>query len=227
MLINSIIGLSLFAAHAAEASSISLLAGTDVPYQLGVGVSYDIKSIKLSVRSGILAGPYSSLTISLIEQLGTPDVYIDLLESAYELGYMNSLSAQIKLGRKKVWLLGPELRFDYLTASDTPSELLEVVIGEPIPTGGRFAKELEVELGLMMYAVGVRTGRIIPLGTTDRSSLLLELSFAKHISAQSQLSINEETPETINTALNDLLWEDVFLPYGYLGGVGVSYSYTF
>ena len=227
MFMNCALLMILFARQAVGSSGFSLLAGTDAPYQIGVGGSYDLKNIKLSMKTGILAGPYSGLTISLIERLGTPDVYIDLLDSAYELGYMNSLSAQIRLGKKKLWLLGPELRLDYLTASDTPSELLEVVLGEPIPTGGRFAQELEVELGLMMYAAGLRTGREIPLGANEKSSLLLELSFFKHIATQSQLNINAATPEALNSALDELLWEDVFRPYGYLGGLGLTYSYLF
>ena len=60
-----------------------------------------------------------------------------------------------------------------------------------------------------------------------RHHINLELSAYKHIYTQSRLMINVSQEDELNDLLDKLLWEDVFRPYGYLGGIGVSYSYSF
>ena len=211
----------------AQATDISLNIGTDIPYQLHIGSTIDRKKLRVSLRSGILFGPYSQMTIGLVELLGTPEVYVSILESAYQFGSMNALALQYAIGNKQNWYIGPEMRFDYLMASDTGSELIEAVLGQDLSPkiGAQRDQELLVDLGLMMYAVGLRFTRQIPF--TKKHALLVELSIYKHYQTKSSLYINEETPENLDTMLNDLLWKDVFLPYGYLGGFGMTYHHTF
>ena len=223
-------GLFLLFSTQANAENLLVSVGTDIPYQFHAGASYDLNRIRFSARSGILVEPYSSMTISLIGAFGVDEIYINLLESAYQLGSMNSISTQYLLGEKKLWYLGPEFRFDYLTAADTPVDLVESVTGESISTGSgprAGSKEVDLQMGLMMYAAGLRVGRAIPFGEGQKHNLLVDLSFHKHYSTKTSLYINEEQPEKLNEMLDELLWEDVFLPYGYLGGLGLSYSYSF
>ena len=221
--------LSPYLVASAEAGSLLVSAGTDVPYQIYMGTSFQHKRLRASIKSGVLVGPYSDLTISLIGAIGTPDVYVSLLESAYDLGSMNSCSVQYMLGKKRLWSIGPELRFDYLTASDTSSDLLEAVVGDlNAPQGiGIREKELNVQLGVMTYAAGFRIGRDIVLGGSEQHLLHIDLSAYKHIASSSSLILNDEEPEELSAVLDDLLWEDVFRPYGYLGGLGLAYSYRF
>ena len=68
----------------AQGMDISLNIGTDIPYQFHIGSTIDRKKLRVSLRSGILFGPYSQMTIGLIELLGTPEVYVNMLESAYQ-----------------------------------------------------------------------------------------------------------------------------------------------
>jgi len=210
-----------------EAQTPSLLVGTDIPYQLHMGAAFDLENFRFSVRSGVLAGPYSTLTLSLIETLGTDEIYISLLESSYQFGFMNGVAFQYKFGKKKLWSIGPEMRFDYLTASDTSEDLIEAITGESIfPNAGIINKEQELSFDLMMYAIGIRVSRALPLDSQNRHHLLLDISFYKHYMTQTHLFLNQGYADRISETLNDLLWEDVFLPYGYLAGFGLSYRYA-
>lgn len=218
--------LVLLGALGVASAGPGLLVGTDVPYQFNLGATYDVGRLRLSVRSGALAGPYSSSTLSILDALGTDDTYIQLLESSYEAGSMNSLGAQLLLGRQKRWQLGVELRFDYLFASDTPEELVETLTGESFPSLGGLG-DRDITLSLAMYAVGLRFGREFFFGDQRKHSLLVELSGYKHFAIAARLSMNGEYAARLTEPLNALLWEDVFLPYGYLGGLGLNYKYTF
>ncbi len=221
--------LSYLFVFSAQARSYLLSSGTDTPYQFYVGVAVQQEHFRVSFKSGLLSEPYSDLTLSLIEAFGTPEVYVNLLDSAYDLGSMNGLALQWMFGKKKLWSIGPEFRFDHLTASDTPSDLLEAVVGElDVPAAiGKRGKDLNVRLGLTTYAVGLRFGREFVLGASSQHLVHTDLSVYKHYATQSVLMINDEQPEELNKVLDDLLWEDVFRPYGYLGGLGVAYSYRF
>ena len=165
----------------------------------------------------------------MIGALGTPDVYVSLLESAYQLGSMNSCSVQYMFGKKRFWSIGPELRLDTLIASDTSSDLLEAAVGEiDVPKGiGKRDKALNVKLGVVTYAAGLRFGRDIPLGASENHLFHIDISAFKHYASSSSLTLNEDEAEELSAVLDDLLWEDVFRPYGYLGGLGMAYSYRF
>lgn len=206
----------------------SVLIGTDVPYQFYVGANRPVKKSILSLRTGLLVGPYSDMTLKTISLLGTDDVYIRLLETSYRFGSMNSIGTQHFLGQNKRWFTGPELRLDYLTASETSSELVEAVVGQSISGPSRFRSQpVDVELGLRLFAAGLRAGRIVQLGNKAYHKLNIEFSLYKHFHTRSKLLINGARPESVDDRLNDLLWADVFWPYGYLCGLGINYGYSF
>lgn len=208
-----------------RAQNPSLMIGTDIPYQFNIGASIDLNNIRFSLRSGVLIGPYSELTLSIIEMFGTDDIYIQLLESTFQLGYMNGLGAQYLFGRKQQWYIGPEFRFDYLSAAETSDEIITSITGEPIfPTGGILNnQEQEIKLGILLYAVGIRIGKSFPIAS--KHCVNIELSFFKHYMNQTNVHINKENAERLNENLNTLLWEEVFFPYGYMGGLGLMYQY--
>lgn len=205
----------------------SLTVGTDIPYQFNVGAAYDADGIRIYARSGLLAGPYSSLTLSIIEMLGTDEVYIDLLEASYQFGLMNSLGVQCTFGETKHWQVGTEFRFDYLLASEAPQDLIDAVTGESSMAVGPNASERSIEMTLITYAIGLRFGREFVIGKNNHHSLLLELSVFKHFSTTTRVHLDGEYAARLTSSLDTILWEDVFLPYGYLGGVGLHYKYAF
>ena len=214
------------AAHAQNPTT-TLLIGTDIPYQYSIGTEVKIKNVRFSLRTGLLVDPYSELTLKLLQAFGTDETYIRLLEASYQFGTMNGIGAQYLFGKDKHWYVGPEFRFDYVTASDTSSDLINTVIGDTRSLPPRFGnQEQEVRLGLWMLAAGIRTGRTIPFGNSENHHLHVELSFYKHYKIQTLLSVNDQQNEGVSEALDELLWEDVFQPYGYLGGFGLTYSYS-
>ena len=209
-----------------ESAEYSVQIGSDLPYQNGIGLSRDRGPIRISLRTGILYGVYSDLTLNLISVLGTDEVYIDLLESSFGFGFMNSIGAYYLFCKKNVWYIGPEIRFDYLQAADTSSELVESITGSSIQnTPGPLSQEPNISLQLAMYAVGVRMGRTFYLA--ENHHIDIELSLYKHYNTNTRFFINEDESQRLTSILDPLLWEDVFLPYGYLGGIGLSYRYLF
>ncbi len=215
----------LFTAKAQEAN---FMVGTDFPYQYYAGVSIESNRLGIAYRTGILAPPYSNAVLFSIGALGVDEIYIDILEPAFQFGWMNGINPYIKLGENQLWYAGPEVRFDYLTSSSTSGDLIESVVGTDIFFWDIYdLTQKDVELSLSMIAAGVRAGRKFLLGEKKRHVLKIELSAFKHIYTHSGLTIDEDEAPELNEKLNTLLWEDVFSKYGYLGGLGISYSFSF
>lgn len=204
---------------------VSFTIGTDIPYQFYIGGTFETSNIDIAYRTGVLASPYSNLITNTLEAAGTDQVYIDLLEASFNLGWMNSLGVYYKFGNLKSWYIGPEIRLDKLTASEAPTDILETLVNQPINTNGQWTGDIQVELGMNMYALGFRFGKSIHLGEMKKHRLRFELSLAKHISTQSNLLINNKKNENLNLELDKLLWEDVFKKYGYVGGIGVGFTF--
>jgi hypothetical protein len=70
-----------------NAQKLNLSIGTDIPYQFFVGAGLETEPIDISYRTGILVPPYSDMILSIIESLGTAEVYINLLDVAYDRGW--------------------------------------------------------------------------------------------------------------------------------------------
>ena len=139
----------------ASAQKISKSIGTDIPYQHYAAVSFHTENIAVSYRTGLLLPPYSDLALNVIEGLGTEEVYIDLVESSFDFGWMNSLGVYYKPGRGKSWYLGPEFRLDHLAVSNTSYEIIEVITGESIDASDRPEEyEIVAELGLTIVCLG-------------------------------------------------------------------------
>ncbi len=177
------------------AQNLSATIGTDIPYQHYLGATFETKYVDLSYRTGLLTSPYSDAAIVALEVFDVDQIYIDLTESAYQVGWMNSIGTYAKLGNKKRWYIGPEFRLDYLTAADTPVELLELVIGQSVKpstnsgigSGNILNKATDIEakvnikLGVILYAVGFRLGRSFSLDSDEKHLIRTEFSFAKHV----------------------------------------------
>ncbi|MFC0877458.1 hypothetical protein ACE01N_12730 [Saccharicrinis sp. FJH2] len=211
-----------------SAQKTSFSIGTDFPYQHYAGFNYQIQNFEFSLKTGILVPPYSDIIINELDNIGIKGIYIDILNSAYDFGWMNTIGVHYNFGREKNWYAGPEFRYDKLTASDTPANLIESVTGLKFNSFIPFTfTETNAKLGMNMYGMGLRTGRKLFFGEANNHCIKIELSAYKYISTQSVLTINEKTADKINARLNTLLWDEVFKSYGYVGGLGISYTYTF
>jgi hypothetical protein len=140
---------------------------------------------------------------------------------------MNSIGAYYRFSENKRWYVGGEFHFDYLTAAVTSSEQIGNVAGRIFRINNRITNEPELELGLLLYAIGVRIGKSFSISKNNKHHINTEISFSKHIASQTNLTINSSNADEINQVLDELLWEDVFRTYGYLGGLSISYAYTF
>lgn len=219
--------ITFFLVFKAFTQSFSASIGTDIPYQHYLGINMELKNMDISYRTGILVPPYSDAILGILEGLGTDEVYLNLLDAAYEFGWMNSLGAYYKFGSEKKWYTGAEFRIDYLTASDSPSDLIEAVSGQTLNRTNFMTRNIELQLGLRIFASGFRFGKSFSLDSGDRHSLKTEFSVSKYIATQSFLQGNGNNLERINEEISRMLWEDVFRTYGYVGGLGLAYSYRF
>jgi hypothetical protein len=209
-----------------KAQEYSLGIGTDIPYQFYLSFNVATQHIDFNYRTGILTPPYSNVIVSFIGALGVEQIYLDLINTSFQVGWMNSLGGGYKFGKNKKWYLGLEFRLDYLTAADTPKDLVETIINQPIPTS-RPTNQPEIKLALGLYATGIRLGYLLDLGNQNRHQLRLEFSFSKHIATQTSLFVNGNQSTKLNQLLNNYMWEDVFKEYGFLGGLGAAYYYRF
>lgn len=213
--------------NSSNAQGLEFSIGSDIPYQHYVGAAYETKHFNLAGRSGVLTPPYSDAILDIIQAFGTDEIYINLLDASFQFGWMNSIGANLKFGKHKSWYAGSELRLDYLTAADTPHELLEAITGEAIVIGGLARRNIELKMGLRLFGAGFRFGRYFKLGPSNKHFIKTELSFIKYLSTQTSLSGNGQNLTLINQELNKLIWDDVFKPYGFAGGIGLAYSYRF
>ncbi len=222
-----IFAITLVGSFNALSQNVSFSVGTDAPYQHYIGINLETKKIDISYRTGILIPPYSDAILDIIHQLGTDDIYIDLLDASFDFGWMNSIGTYYKFGKQKNWYAGGELRLDYLTTADIPIGLIESVTGQSVNLLSLLNKNIELKLGLRMIAVGLRFGKSFSISVNNKHHFKTEISINKYISTQSILKINDQNLELINQELDRLLWEDVFRRYGYVGGIGFAYSYKF
>ena len=223
-----------------KAQEFSLQIGTDIPYQHYLSANLQVGSVQFSYGTGVLVPPYSDAILALIQGLGVDEIYIDLLDASFQFGWMNQVGVSYVFGKQKRWHAGLECRFDLLTAADTPADLFEAATGEDFqtPNGGTFSSgnmsgapnkpsDIQVQLGLSLFAAGVRVGYTHPLSKTAHHFLRAEFSFAKHFGLESRLIVNGNMSEDINSLLDDYFWDDVFKDYGMLGGLGIAYLYKF
>ena len=216
-----------FLSQNTQAQNFRLSIGTDIPYQHYIGATLELDRIDIAYRTGILVPPYSDIILDIAESLGTSEIYINLLDASYDFGWMNSLGAYYKFGKQKNWYLGPEFRLDYLTGADTRADFIESIVGQPLNRRVQIGSNDEVQLSLTTYALGLRLGRSFYLEEKKRHIINVEFSAAKHIATQTSLTVDAQNAATINEILDDLMWEEVFKPYGFVGGIGVAYAYRF
>ena len=223
-----LVSLFFLITFSSNAQNTSLSIGTDFPYQHYVGITYQVRNFEFSLKTGVLVPPYSDIIINELGNFGTDQTYISILSSTYDFGWMNGIGVHYNFGKKKNWYAGPEFRYDKLTASDAPADLIESVTGLKFNTNFTSGfTQTDANLGMNMYGLGIRLGRKLFFGEGNRHCIKIELSAYKYISTQSVLTINEKTADKINTRLDALLWDKVFKTYGYIGGLGISYNYTF
>lgn len=86
-------------------------------------------------------------------------------------------------------------------------------------------KNINVNLGLNRIASGLQFRKHFNLSSYKTPNKNRGFK-SKFITSQSKLNVNGKNLEMINKELDRLLWEDVFKPYGHIGGFGFSYSYT-
>lgn len=222
---------SLFGSLNLSAQSLSLSVGTDIPYQHYFAVNSEMKRFELSYRTGILIPPYSNAILDIIGALGTDEIYIDLLDESFDFGWTNSIGTFYKFGKKKDWYGGGEIRYDYLTAADAPRNIIQTLTGQQINIINFLFSSVKLKLGLKMLATGLRFGKSFSLNSNNKHQLKTEISINKYIVTNSVLELHGSSLslnlEPINRELNRLLWEEVFKKYGFVGGFGLSYCYSF
>jgi hypothetical protein len=212
--------------HNIKAQKFSLSLGTDIPYQFYLGATIHTTHIDVSYRTGILVSPYSDAILNIFETMGASEIYINFLEAAYDFGWMNSIGAYYNFPEKN-WYLGCEFRLDYLTAADTNTDIIEAITGRSFIRLNPLIDEQQVEFSLLMFGLGIRAGKSFHISENKKHQIKAEISLSKYLATQSFLSANNTNAEDINNTLDKLLWENVFKNYGFIGGIGIAYSYTF
>jgi hypothetical protein len=66
-----------------------------------------------------------------------------------------------------------------------------------------------------------RIGKTFRLGADNKHFLKTEFSVSKYLSSESLLQGNGNNLDRVNSRLDNLQWEDVFKPCGYVAGFGI------
>lgn len=204
----------------------SLNSGTDIPYQFYIGGNARFGNVEGYYRTGILTPPYSDVILDLLEVIGTEEIFINVLDASYQRGWMNGIGTTYRFGKENRWYGGVEMRFDYLAAAATGKEVI-LAAAERDTNNPFISNSTDLEMSMWLIDAGIRAGRIFPLSPESQHCLVLEISASKHLATQTSLSGNGQDLNRLNAALDESLWEYVFKPYGYLGGVGIAYRYNF
>ncbi len=82
-----------------KAQQMRLSIGTDIPYQHYLGASFKMIDLDISLRTGVLLPPYSDAILSIMEAMGTMEIYTRILENTFNFGWMNSMGAYYRFSK--------------------------------------------------------------------------------------------------------------------------------
>lgn len=199
-------------------AQISLRVGTDVPIQYAVGADWQFhRHFSVGAKAGVLTAPYSNAILGLLAAFGTDQIYVDLIDEAFQLGTIGELSANGHFGKNYAGLYGQTVM---LRAGDAPKALMEAALGVTIPNPGigPNAPALELALTSRLYQIGARYGRRFPI--SEQFELRAEIGVSKNIGSVSKIYTNSRSTDNLN-ALIDSEFKPIYSSYAYLPALSI------
>jgi len=210
---------------ASQNNNFSITVGADFPYQNYFGLGYEFSNYQVVLRTGFMPNSYSKTISDILTHLNVDTRYTEIIDSAFDGAWMNSVGGYYVFGKSCNFHVGPELRMDQITFKQTGAELLEVLTGREVTSSLLTASS--VFMNSELISIGARGGYALPIDKSKQHFLNFDLSLFKIIGVRSFITINEENQPYLNETFSQRLWDDVFKENGFFGGIGVSYKYCF
>lgn len=208
----------------ANASEFKLLIGTQIPLQYHIGANYDFnKRIGLTANFGILTQPYDKAILEVLGAFGTDEVYLNMIQNAFNRGYISDLGVQFYINRKNYLRIFGQ--YVSLSASDAPKDLLESYYGISFGSGllaGNNAVNVEMKSSLVQ--LGLLYGHSFAF-KGNNWKINLELGASKNISSNTELYMDSKVLNQASALINGDLSE-IYFDYAYIPTLNLALVYT-
>lgn len=208
-------------------AQLRVLAGTQIPVQYNVGLDYQFaKRWAVNAHIGVLTKPYDQIILNIIEGFGTDEVYIRMIENAFQFGVVTDIGLRFHLNKKNY--LGIYGQYIALSAQDTPQEVIESFFGVNLTTFPRIGglrninNNIDLLLKSNLLQLGLTYGRVIPL--TSRLDLRLEFDISANIGSSSTLSSNTRNLTNLSTTVDNEL-STFYRNYAFVPGITIHFAY--
>ncbi len=195
----------------------------EVPVQLGLRVDYNVSSrFSVNIQAGLLRKPNSTMILSTLNTLGVDDLTIDLIESAFESGYVVEEGINYHFKNNHV---GVFLSQVFLSGSDTPSDVTALVFDQDFNTfprrpGRNNATVIDsFLLKSNLFQIGVQYGRMFPL--SNGFTILMEIGVSANLGSMNSLD-SDQLDLTRLDAQADAFFRDLYSNYAFIPSLTVG-----
>lgn len=217
---------NLLGQQKANSHQLKILAETPVMY--GLGYEYSIsKRFSSIIQSGVLIEPNSSAILFVMNELGTDEIVIDLLENTFKLGLVIEAGVNYSWNNYYAGIFG---QFIGLKANETPTNILEVVIYTELENysnrngtlSNSFQNENSITLKSSLFQAGFLFGRRINLN--NKLDLDIEIAFSKNWYSKSALNSSRRDFSSASVELDTYL-KEIYKDYAYVPSINFSIAY--
>lgn len=204
--------------YVASAQQRALKVIAEVPVQFGLGYEGKITNrLSFSLSAGIISQPNSTLIVNMLEELGTDQEIVLMIDDAFKFGILTELGVHYNFKRNYI---GSFIQVIDLHAGNAPTSIVENYFGTSIsnyPTTRIRASSEEKYLTLTstLYQGGILYGRRFPL-KNKRLEIDTEIGLSANIGSKSKLTSDERNlsalSETVNTELAGYYSTYAFIP---------------
>lgn len=191
----------------------------ELPVQIGLQYEYSFnQKFSAYLQAGLLRKPNSTIILNTMEALGTDDQIVDLVESAFQSGWVLEEGVNYKFGKSYAGIFFQQI---LLNGEDTPSDLVEILLDEDLTTfprrrGRTGTLESTLLLDSNLFQLGLHYGRIFPLQSNFH--LFAEFGLSFNIASNSSLSSTQLELASLDDEIDNLL-SDTYSSYAHIPSI--------
>jgi hypothetical protein len=210
----------------AQTASVKLLA--EVPVQIGVGYEGRISPcFSLSLQAGVLSRPNSTIIINLLEDLGTDQDIVVMINQAFQFGMVGEAGINYNFKRNYI---GGFFQMIGLQGADAPADLIEEYFDVdltryPLRRGSQQTREAYLTLKSTLYQAGVLYGHRFPL-PNKHFEIDAEIGVSANVASSSKLSSDVRQLETLSEEVEQEL-SYYYSHYAFVPSLSVALVYKF
>lgn len=199
----------------------------ELPVQYGLRYDYKFSNrISGSIQTGLLSEPNSSTILSTLEVLGTDQITVLLIESAFQSGLTLEEGVNYHFKRNYIGLFSQQI---FLVGEETPLGTVEILLEEDLSTAPRRQGRNEpigqtLTLRSNLFQLGFQFGRIFPIG--DTWHILSEIGFSFNVGANGSLESEQLELSRVSVEMDAYL-DDIYANYALIPSITVGIAKKF